>query len=233
MENFIIDTEDKLKDKQELIQKLVGINAANDAIKAKQGAVVTGTKPNPIDLNYERLDSKMSPILSDSNEYKVIQKYIENGSGGMKLEMVDCFSIERDGEAASYNPKKFGNKQLLWHGSRFSNYVGIITQGLKIAPPEAPHTGYVHGKGIYFANEIGLSWSYGCPGLSNGVGIYILAEVALGNMGPSIGSSANEKNRLEAGFNSTHVDRARPDPSDFTNVFGDVLVPYGKYLNGY
>ena len=72
MENFIIDTEDKLKDKQELIQKLVGINAANDAIKAKQGAVVTGTKPNPIDLNYERLDAKMSPILSDSNEYKII-----------------------------------------------------------------------------------------------------------------------------------------------------------------
>ena len=87
----------------------------------------------------------------------------------------------------------------------------------------------MHGKGIYFANEIGLSWSYGCPNLSNGVGIYILAEVALGNMGPSIGSTANEKNRLEQGYNSTHVDRARPDPKDFTTVFGDVLVPYGKY----
>ena len=69
--------------------------------------------------------------------------------------------------------------------------------------------------------------------MSNGVGIYILAEVALGNMGPSTGSTANEKNRLEQGFNSTHVDRARPDPNDFTTVFGDVLVPYGKYTNNY
>jgi hypothetical protein len=42
MENFIIDTEDKLKDKQELIQKLVGINAANDAIKAKSSTATLG-----------------------------------------------------------------------------------------------------------------------------------------------------------------------------------------------
>ena len=147
--------------------------------------------------------------------------------------MVDCFSIERDGEAKSFNPKKFGNKQLLWHGSRFSNYVGIITQGLRIAPPEAPHTGYVHGKGIYFANEIGLSFSYGCPYLSNGVGIYILAEVALGKAGPSIGYVANEKNMLEKGYNSTHVNNAQPDPKDFKTVFGDVLVPYGKYQNNW
>ena len=145
------------------------------------------------------------------------------------MQMVDCFSIERNGEATSFNPQKFGNKQLLWHGSRFSNYVGIITQGLRIAPPEAPHTGYVHGKGIYFANQIGLSFSYGCPHLSNGVGIYILAEVALGSMGPSEGSRATEKTLLARGFNSTHVDNSRPDPKDSTTVFGDVLVPYGKY----
>ena len=104
---------------------------------------------------------------------------------------------------------------------------------MRIAPPEAPHTGYLHGKGIYFANQIGLSFSYGCPHLSNGVGIYILAEVALGNSGPSIGSIANEKNMLEKGFNSTHVDNSRPDPNDFKTVFGDVLVPYGQYKDNW
>lgn len=152
MANFIIDTEDKLKDKQELIQKLVGINAANDAIKAKTTTVTTGLKQNPIDQNYDRLNCKMDAISKGSQEYNMIEKYIVNGSRGSNLQMVDCFSIQRDGEAVSFNPKKFGNKQLLWHGSRFSNYVGIITQGLRIAPPEAPHTGYLHGKGIYFAN---------------------------------------------------------------------------------
>ena len=32
---------------------------------------------------------------------------------------------------------------LLWHGSRLTNWVGIISQGLRIAPPEAPVTGYM------------------------------------------------------------------------------------------
>ena len=34
-------------------------------------------------------------------------------------------------------------RQLLWHGSRLSNWVGILSQGLRIAPPEAPVTGYM------------------------------------------------------------------------------------------
>jgi hypothetical protein len=82
MENFIIDTEDKLKDKQELIQKLVGINAANDAIKAKSDKVTKGLKTNPVDLSFESLNCKMGAIANGSEEYKMIEKYIENGSGG-------------------------------------------------------------------------------------------------------------------------------------------------------
>lgn len=35
---------------------------------------------------------------------------------------------------------------LLWHGSRVSNFVGILSQGLRIAPPEAPVSGYMFGK---------------------------------------------------------------------------------------
>jgi poly [ADP-ribose] polymerase len=46
---------------------------------------------------------------------------------------------------------------LLWHGSRTSNYVGILSNGLRIAPPEAPHNGYVYGKGIYMADKVSLS----------------------------------------------------------------------------
>ena len=35
------------------------------------------------------------------------------------------------------------NRMLLWHGSRLTNWVGILSQGLRIAPPEAPVTGYM------------------------------------------------------------------------------------------
>jgi hypothetical protein len=45
----------------------------------------------------------MGAIANGSEEYKMIEKYIENG-GGVNLQMVDCFSIERDGEAKAFNP---------------------------------------------------------------------------------------------------------------------------------
>lgn len=95
--------------------------------------------------------------------------------------MVDAFKIQREGELAGYNPKKLGNKTLLWHGSRFSNFSGILSKGLLIAPPEAPSTGYNFGKGVYFADMIEKSFHYARPQLSNDVGIYVLGEVALGN----------------------------------------------------
>jgi len=41
---------------------------------------------------------------------------------------------------------------LLWHGTRASNLIGILLQGLKIAPPEAPTTGLAFGKGVYLAD---------------------------------------------------------------------------------
>jgi len=31
---------------------------------------------------------------------------------------------------------------LLWHGSRTTNFAGILSQGLRIAPPEAPVVSY-------------------------------------------------------------------------------------------
>lgn len=49
------------------------------------------------------------------------------------------FKIVREGENQRYRPfKDMHNRQLLWHGSRATNYAGILSQGLRIAPPEAP-----------------------------------------------------------------------------------------------
>jgi poly [ADP-ribose] polymerase len=37
------------------------------------------------------------------------------------------------------------DRRLLWHGSRSTNFGGILSQGLRIAPPEAPVSGYMFG----------------------------------------------------------------------------------------
>jgi hypothetical protein len=49
--------------------------------------------------------------------------------------------VEREGENERYAKHKDNhNRQLLWHGSRLTNWMGILSQGLRIAPPEAPVT---------------------------------------------------------------------------------------------
>ena len=57
-----------------------------------------------------------------------------------------AFEVRRDGEAEGFR-KQLGNVQLLWHGSRLGNWAGIMSTGLRIAPAEAPATGYMFGKG--------------------------------------------------------------------------------------
>ena len=47
--------------------------------------------------------------------------------------------IVRQGEKQTFRPfKELKNRMLLWHGSRTTNFAGILSQGLRIAPPEAP-----------------------------------------------------------------------------------------------
>ena len=53
--------------------------------------------------------------------------------------------------------------ELLWHGSRTENYVGILSDGLRIATPDAPVSGYMFGKGLYFADVPSKSANYCYP----------------------------------------------------------------------
>ena len=53
-----------------------------------------------------------------------------------------------------------GNVQELFHGTKNCNMVGILSRGLLIAPKNAPVTGYMFGKGIYFADQSTKSAQY-------------------------------------------------------------------------
>ena len=69
----------------------------------------------------------MSPMAPSDATYQLIDKYVQRTSTHLRIRIVDCFEVVREGEADIYNPRKLGNKKLLWHGSRFSNFVGILS----------------------------------------------------------------------------------------------------------
>jgi hypothetical protein len=58
----------------------------------------------------------------------MIKTFISRSKNIKKGFLTNIFAIERRGEAERYEPlKKFGNRMLLWHGSKVSNYMGILS----------------------------------------------------------------------------------------------------------
>jgi len=139
----------------ELMESLSELKDANDILK-KEG---DGDTLHPSDARFRALGLReMTPLQYDSNEFKQIQQYLFDTNGathGLKYNIKDIFRVERQDELERFRNSKYANiasdRRLLWHGSRATNYGGILTQGLRIAPPEAPVSGYMFGKGTSLA----------------------------------------------------------------------------------
>jgi len=154
----------------------------------------------------------------------MVEKYINNTHLESTPKIAGLFRVAREGEKERFK-KHVGNRQLLWHGSRLTNYVGIISQGLRIAPPEAPVSGYRFGKGIYFADVMSLSSKYCRTGGSNDF-VMILLDVALGKTADLLADKYMEK--PQPGTDSTKaLGGIAPDPKEITN-FEECVVPFGK-----
>lgn len=113
--------------------------------------------------------------LQPANQMPVIQNY-KPGS----YEVGEIFEVTRHEEKLRYAPyEKSFNRKLLFHGTAIINLVGILTNGLRISPPEAHFSGSVFGNGIYFSDSVTKSIAY-CRPIGQ-FGVILLCEVAAGN----------------------------------------------------
>lgn len=222
----ILNTMEEIHSKCEMLDALLEMEIAYSLLYAK-----TDTTKNPLDAHYKQLNTEVKILDKENEEYKVIKQYVENTHAKThtqyELEIEDIFIIKRQGEDSRYKPfKKLHNKKLLWHGSRTTNFAGILSQGLRIAPPEAPVTGYMFGKGIYFADMVSKSANYCCTNSENPTGLLLLCEVALGNMYERYHADYIEK--LPNGKHSTWGrGQTQPDPENVYKMKDGVEVPYG------
>ncbi|CAJ0584922.1 unnamed protein product, partial [Mesorhabditis spiculigera] len=188
----LLESLKRVQKKSVMLESLLEILEAYSMMNPKQQPEVV--ERDPVDTHYERLSCKMTVVDKDSDEYKRLVDYATKTHGQthqqLKVEIIDILRLERSGEAERFR-KDLGNRMLLWHGSGVPNYGGILSQGLRIAPPEAPVTGYMFGKGVYFADMFSKSANY-CRA-QTGEGLLLLADVALGKIHPeqnSVGHSA-------------------------------------------
>ncbi|KAH7695766.1 WGR domain containing protein, partial [Aphelenchoides avenae] len=119
--------------------------------------------------------------------------------------------------------------QLLWHGSRLTNWYGILLHGLRIAPPEAPTTGYMFGKGVYAADCSSKSANYCYP--QQGIpGLMVLSEFALGETRDLFDADYDASDLPEGKHSTRGLGGMGPDPADAVMIEDDLKVPCGKLV---
>jgi poly [ADP-ribose] polymerase len=179
MSNFIIRTKPELKRKIDMIANLAEMKIASTLLSEGDEF------EDPTLEHYSSLKCNLKPLDATESAYKLVTEYITNTHApthsSYRLKVLDIFEIDREGETDRYK-SEIPNPMLLWHGGRLTNWVGILSQGLRIAPPEAPVSGYMFGKGVYFADMVSKSANYCFTNPTNNTGILMLCEVALGNM---------------------------------------------------
>ncbi|XP_069743933.1 poly [ADP-ribose] polymerase 1 isoform X1 [Narcine bancroftii] len=223
----LLNNEEYIQAKVQMLDSLLDIEVACSLLK---GGMDDDAK-DPIDINYEKLHTDIKVLDKHTDEARIITDYVKNTHAATHnqydLEVLEIFKIRRDGEEQRFQPfHDLHNRQLLWHGSRTTNFAGILSQGLRIAPPEAPVTGYMFGKGVYFADMVSKSANYCHTSQAEPVGLVLLADVALGNMYEL--KRANHISKLPKGKHSVKgVGKTAPDPSA-TIMLDGVEVPLGK-----
>ena len=126
----ILNDPDIVKSKIEMLDNLLEIEVAYNLLKT--GNENDNVK-DPIDAHYEKLKTKIEVVDKASEEFKTLEKYVTNTHATTHnlytLEIEDIFKVERKGEEKKFKPfKQLPNRKLLWHGSRTTNYAGILSQ---------------------------------------------------------------------------------------------------------
>ena len=227
----LIDNDEKVKKELKLVETMCDVGEAMELIE--EDGDLDLDKMTKIFANYQKLKTKITALDKETERFKLLEEFFlnnqEKGHYRGFVNVVDIFEIEREGERERFKPNaEDQNRQLLYHGSRLTNFVGTLSTGLRIAPPEAPCNGYRYGKGLYFANCASKSVSY-CTYNDQNRGCMLLCEVALGRQWETQRDKYMEK--PQPGSDSTYaLGRVEPDPDDTVELEDGVKVNKGKII---
>lgn len=138
----IIDSIETVNTKAELLESLLNMEIIYGFMNESKVEQI-----NPIDVCYSKLKATIDPVDRNSAEFQRLCQIVRDTHGPThehySIDVMEIFKVQRDAEHDECRGvfQKLDGHRLLWHGSRLMNIVSILSNGLKIAPPEAPHTG--------------------------------------------------------------------------------------------
>uniref|UniRef100_A0A914ZJZ2 Poly [ADP-ribose] polymerase n=2 Tax=Parascaris TaxID=6254 RepID=A0A914ZJZ2_PARUN len=222
----LIKTQEQIKVEISLLEALSDIEVAIRTLNVGENDLTINT----LDRHYANMKCALDVVEAKDSRFEMVDKYLQTTHAPThshyRMRICNLFAVNKEGEKEKFIGN-IGNRMLLWHGSRLTNWYGILSQGLRIAPPEAPMTGYMFGKGVYFADMSSKSANYCFPQKSK-PGLLILAEVALGNQEKLLNADYNA-DRLPAGKHSVMgLGAMGPDPNGNLTLEDGCVVPYGQ-----
>jgi len=135
----LINSPALLQEKIELLDNLDQLKTANSLIEANRARVERSKKegfrpPHPLDMRFNSLKCGFDLIDSSTALFRDLSKYLTSTHGPThkqyKMTLRNLFEVDRENENFVYTSQTVqDNKKLLWHGSRITNFGGILSQG--------------------------------------------------------------------------------------------------------
>lgn len=226
----LINTDQELREKTQLLEALSEIRIGIKAVQSEQL-----DQEHSLDRSFRGLSCEIEPLEKDHPDFQVLERYLSSTHApthkDYTMTLLEVFALNKPGaQLGAAFRSDLPNRMLLWHGSRLGNWAGILSRGLRVAPPEAPVTGYMFGKGIYFADMSSKSANYCFATREKDVGLLLLSEVALGNCNELLEADP-EAHRLPAGKDSTKgLGKIAPSPDNNITLHGAV-IPMGPAVD--
>ena len=216
-----------------LINNLQQVNECADLLEVMKNSKIanqlikkSGSSDHIVNI-YDSLKIKIT-VCSNDKEIKMIKNFVaftKAPSHNYTLEVLEIFNVSKESDDnITLSSMNNSNHMLLVHGSRMSNFMGILSTGLRVPSSSQVNNGSILGRGIYFADVISKSFNYCNSYETNDIGFVLLCEVALGNKIEKC-ETINTSD-LPKGYTS-RMGLGQTDVTDFSILEDGVKCPQG------
>ncbi|XP_078001506.1 protein mono-ADP-ribosyltransferase PARP4-like isoform X2 [Glandiceps talaboti] len=220
-QQFTIDNKSLIAKKQDLCQLIKDIvsvsEATNWSVRESLLAKYTALRCHIKHLNDSNMDYKNIRNMVVSSQY-----------GDTDVKIANIYAVSRAVEESEF-VEHLGNTKYLFHASKPTNFVGILSRGLLLPKVVVDDYGGKRtdpgmlGHGIYFADSSSTSAKYTSASQKRGTRLMLVNEVALGQC-LDVYKYNTEMTGPPNGYHSVHgVRKTEQQPSDFKD---DEFVVY-------
>jgi hypothetical protein len=133
-----------------MLEALLEMEIAVKIMNQDERKLAENKDKDPLDIHYESLHTNIRPVDPSSEEFKAIVKCLMTTHAPTHTEYTmqvqEVFAVQREGQVENFceylqrHPDVGSHRKFLWHGSRITNFIGILSQGLRIAPVSFHHS---------------------------------------------------------------------------------------------